>query len=99
MNLHLLIQLTPRSNVLLQDMREAPHLLHSSTLIYFGEWSDSGYEFIATKHMTDTNGDSTALSFKNIPAIIKTMTDMYHDTVKASQLYFQETDHYVYMSP
>lgn len=43
LHLHLLLQLGPRSKTLLSKLREAPHLLDSSTLIYFGEWSDYGY--------------------------------------------------------
>ena len=42
-DLHLLIQLTPRSNILLMKLRDAPHLLNQSMLIYFGDWSDSGF--------------------------------------------------------
>lgn len=53
----MLIYLTPRSDVLLLHMRDTPHLLNSSTVIFFGEWSDSGFEFIARKYLTDKPED------------------------------------------
>ena len=42
-DLHTLVQLNPRSNVLLSEMREAYHLINTATIIWFGEWSDLGY--------------------------------------------------------
>ena len=95
----MLLQLTPRSKVLLTGLRDAAHLLNSSTLIYFGEWSDSGYQYIAKKHLTEASDDSMPLQLQNTEQLSKVMIEMYHDTVKSAQLYYQETDHYVYISP
>lgn len=39
------------------------------------------------------------LQLQNTEQLSKVMIEMYHDTVKSSQLYYQETDHYVYISP
>lgn len=80
-------------------MRDSPHLLNSSTLIYFGEWSDSGYEFIANKHLNDTSDEELPIQLTDTSVISKVMIEMYHETAKACQLYYQETDHYVYISP
>ena len=100
-NLHLLIQLTPRSQVLLTQMRDMPHLLDASTLIYFGEWSDEGFEFIANKHLNEftEEDDPNLLKFQSTDRIARVMISMYHDTVTQAQLYYQDTDHYVYISP
>ena len=97
-NLHLLMYLTPRSNVLLMSMRDNPHLLNSSTVIFFGEWSDSGFEYIAKKYLTDQPEDLD-LKIKNPENIVQVMIEMYHDTVNESQGYYQDTDHYIYISP
>lgn len=98
-HLHLLLQLTPRSPVLLTGLREAPHILDASTLIYFGEWSDRGFEFLAHKHLSETPASFVPLPMKNVALLSKVMIEMYHDTVRQSQLYYQETDHFVYISP
>ena len=39
------------------------------------------------------------MAFKNTEALIRTMIEMYHDTAKAAQSYYQDTDHFVYVSP
>ena len=97
-HLHMLLQLTPRSPVLLTGLRESPHILDSSTLIYFGEWSDSGFDFLAKMHLSETPA-YVQQPIKNVALLSKVMIEMYHDTVRQSQLYYQETDHYVYISP
>ena len=50
-DLHVLVQLNPRSDILLSDLRDANHLVNTSTIIWFGEWSNSGYEQVAFKHL------------------------------------------------
>ena len=97
--MHCLLQLTPRSEVLLMGLRDAPHLLSSSTLIYFGEWSDPGYEFIARKHLADSEDEAMPFALRNPEFLCRVMIEMYHDAVAAGQLYHQETDHFVYISP
>ena len=57
-HLHMLLQMTPRSKILLSRLRDAPHLLDSATLIYFGEWSDFGFEYIAKKHLEERHADT-----------------------------------------
>lgn len=36
-------------------MREAYHLINIATIIWFGEWSDAGYENVAHRHLADTS--------------------------------------------
>ena len=69
-------------------MRDAPHLLNSSTLIYFGEWSNAGFSEIAHRHLTADTDEAMPVPYKNIDNISKVMIEMYHDTVKSSQLYY-----------
>ena len=95
----MLLQLTPRSKILLNKLREAQHLLDTSTLIYFGEWSDHGFHYIATKHLEDQGTDRIETSFSEPEKLSKAMINMYHDINKHAQNYYQETDHYVYVTP
>ena len=37
--------------------------------------------------------------FKNITNLTKAMIEMYHDITKQALIYYQETDHFVYVSP
>ena len=81
-------------------MRDTPHLIDSSTMIYFGEWSDFGLEFIAVKHLEDDDSEITLIHpLKNIKNLTNVMIEMYHDITKQAITYYHETDHYVYVSP
>ena len=84
------LQVTARSKVLLHSLIEAPHLLNSATMIYFGGWSNYGFEFITHKHLEDDQKMLTAenLKPKNIKNITNAMIEMYQDTAKQAQLYF-----------
>ena len=68
---------------MLSGLRETPHLLNSSTLIYFGEWDDTGFMFIAKKHLTENPDDEVPLEISSVQKMCKVMIEMYHDTVKA----------------
>ena len=68
-------------------------------MIYFGDWSDYGYQYIAKKMLEDGDKEMMGLSFKSIELLSKHMISMYHDTAKVASLYYQETDHYIYITP
>ena len=51
-------------------------------MIYFGEWSDYGFEFLAKKHLSETPAAFVATPIKNVALLSKVMIEMYHDTVK-----------------
>ena len=51
--------------MLLTGLRDAAHLLNSSTLIYFGEWSDSGFEYIAKKHLAESPEETMPMQLTN----------------------------------
>ena len=74
-----------------------PHLISSCSLIFFGEWSDSGFEFIAKKHLIVSEEDS--LMIEKPEQIIEMMIIMFHNVIKATQDYYAETSHYVYITP
>ena len=84
------IQLTARSKVLLNRLSEAPHILNTATMIYFGEWSNYGFEFITKKHLEDDLKMQKTQNFKlkNIKNITNAMIEMYQETAKQAQLYF-----------
>ena len=39
-------------------MRETYHLVNTSTIIWYGEWSNAGYENVAEKHLVVPDGAS-----------------------------------------
>lgn len=51
-DLTILIQLSPRSKILLSQMRDTLHLVNSSTIIQFGDWSRAGFEYMARKYFS-----------------------------------------------
>ena len=76
--------------MLIQEMRDTHHLINTSTIIWFGEWSDSGYEQVAHRHLADADKKSELeledddLLNKPVPlkaknTIIKLCIRMYHD--------------------
>ena len=46
-------------------MRDTPHLIDSSTVIYFGEWSDFRLEFNAVKHQQGLPGKHRKLTVRD----------------------------------
>ena len=73
---------------MLNKLRDASHLLDSSTLIYFGEWSDYGFEHIAMRHLEDRGTDVVDYQFQDTKKLSKAMIDMYHDIHRHAQTYF-----------
>lgn len=95
---HILCQLTPRSQTLTQSMRDSLHLVNSSTIIYFGEWSDDGFEFVAKRHLLEDEMVQT-ISTETSHSMIRVMIEMYHDVIRSALENYQETGHYIYISP
>lgn len=56
-------------------MRETYHLINTSTIIWFGEWSDAGYDHIAQRHLADADSktelEADELDLMNINVPIK----------------------------
>ena len=109
-DLHTLVQLNPRSDILLSEMREAYHLINTATIIWFGEWSDSGYEHVARRHLadpgtqTELEADEEDLANKPVAVkakkeVIRIMIRMYHDVQKEAMAYYQDSNHFVHVSP
>ena len=109
-DLHILVQLNPRSDILLNEMKETHHLINTSTIIWFGEWSDSGYEHVAQRHLADADAkteleaDEDDLLNRPVPltaknAVIQIIIRMHHDVQKVAMDYYQESNHYVHVSP
>ena len=97
----MLVQLNPRSDILLSDMREAYHLINIATIIWFGEWSDAGYENVATRHLADRDlktelevddeelvSSEKSVEMKAKQQVIKVMIKMYHDVQKVAMDYY-----------
>lgn len=109
-DLHTLVQLNPRSDILLSEMRDAHHLINTATIIWFGEWSDFGYEHVAQRHLADpgtqTELDADEEDLANKPVAVKAkkevtkiMIRMYHDVQKVAMDYYQDSNHFVHVSP
>ena len=106
----MLIQLTPRSNSLLKDMRNTMHLINTSTIIYFNDWGRPGFSFMAKKYFSQNDKESSLnageeaeedpdVQITHLEEVIKCQVDMHEDAEMEARGYFAETGHYVYVTP
>ena len=70
--------------------------MNTSTLIWYGDWSNAGFEFIAEKHL---RGQMDSIVLEKPKQVISEMIQMYHDVVNEAEEYYQQSDHIVYISP
>ena len=106
----LLLQLAPRSKILQSGLRDAIHLVNTSTIIQFGDWSRAGFEYMARKYFegkqmlavtggNDEEETEEELNVEHLEQVVLCMIEMHQDSEIAAQGYFQETGHQVYVSP
>jgi len=90
-------------------MRDTQHLVNTSTIIQFGDWSKAGFEYMAKKYFanqsnqlksgTDDNSDDEGFHVLHLDQIVLVQIEMHHDCEIASIGYQQETGHFIYISP
>lgn len=54
-------------------MRETPHLVSASTVIQFGDWNRTGYEYMAKKYLEQNRNELMASSDEMVDAIDETI--------------------------
>jgi len=98
-SLQLVLLLTPRSELLRSKMREYPNIINKSTIIWLGEWDENGFEHVSKKYFNQQNDEMEEIQLTKTKEVIQTIIAIYKDVTAAAPTYFDQTGHFVYISP